>query len=67
MKNEYVDIETLKFLLYDVHNVQDLLTKDRFSEYDKTSLDLFLDSVKTFSDNSLFPFIKEMDEKTSLF
>lgn len=67
MKNEYVDIETLKFLLYDVHNVQDLLTKDRFSEYDKTSLDLFLDSVKTFSDNSLFPFIKEMDEKPAYF
>ena len=67
MKNEYVDIETLKFLLYDVHNVEDLLTKDRFSEYDKTSLDIFLDSVKTFSDNSLFPFIKEMDEKPAYF
>jgi alkylation response protein AidB-like acyl-CoA dehydrogenase len=67
MKNEYVDIETLKFLLYDVHNVHDLLTKDRFSEYDKTSLDLFLDSVKTFSDNSLFPFVKEMDEKPAYF
>jgi len=67
MKNEYVDIDTLKFLLYDVHKTQDLLTKERFTEYDQTSIDIFLDSVKTFSDNSLFPFIKEMDEKPAYF
>ncbi len=67
MKNEYVDIDTLKFLLYDVHRTQDLLTKERFNEYDQTSIDIFLDSVKTFSDNSLFPFIKEMDEKPAYF
>jgi len=67
MRKEYVDIETLKFLLYDVHNVEDLLTKDRYKEYDKTSLDIFLDAVKTFSDNSLFPFIKELDEKPAYF
>ncbi len=67
MKNEYVDIDTLKFLLYNVHNIHELLAKDRFSEYDTTSLDIFLDSVKTFSDTSLFPFIKEMDEKPAYF
>jgi butyryl-CoA dehydrogenase len=67
MKNEYVDIDTLKFLLYDVHSVQDLLSKERFNEHDKTSLDLFIDSVKTFSDTSLFPYIKEMDEKPAYF
>ncbi len=67
MKNEYVDIDTLKFLLYDVHNIQDLLIEERFNEHDKTSLDLFLDSVKTYSDNSLFPYIKEMDEKPAYF
>ncbi len=67
MKNEYVDIDTLKFLLYDVHNIQDLLIEERFNEHDKTSLDLFLDSVKTYSDTSLFPYIKEMDEKPAYF
>ena len=67
MKNEYIDIESLKFLLYDVHKIQDLLVKNRFNEYDKTSIDIFLDSVKTFSDTSLFPFIKEMDEKPAYF
>ncbi|MCF6278876.1 MAG: acyl-CoA dehydrogenase [Flavobacteriaceae bacterium] len=65
--NEYVAIDTLKFLLYNVHQVEELLTKERFADYDKTSLDIFIDSVKTFSDTNLFPFIKEMDEKPSYF
>jgi butyryl-CoA dehydrogenase len=67
MKNEYVDIDTLKFLLFNVHQVENLLSKDRFKEYDKTSIDIFIDSVKSFSDNSLYPYIKDMDEKPSYF
>jgi len=67
MKNEYVDIDTLKFLLFNVHAVENLLIKDRYKEYDKTSIDIFIDSVKSFSDTALFPFIKEMDEKPSYF
>ncbi len=67
MTPDYVDINTLKFFLYNVHQVEDLLQTERFSEYDKTSLDLFLDSIKTFSDTALHPFIKEMDEKPSYF
>ena len=67
MKHEYIDIDTLRFLLYEVHQVESLLQAERFSEYDKTSLDLFLDSIKTFSDKSLHPFIKEMDEKPAYF
>ena len=67
MINEYFDLATLKFLLFQVHDVEDLLKKERFKEYDKTSIDIFIDSVKTFSDTALFPFIKEMDEKPSYF
>jgi butyryl-CoA dehydrogenase len=67
MTHEYVDIDTLKFLLYNVHQVEELLQAERFREYDKTSLDIFLDSIKTFSDTALHPFIKEMDEKPSVF
>ncbi len=67
MKNEYIDIDTLKFLLYHVHNIEDLLDKDRFKEYDKTAIDIFIDSIKTFSDTALFPFIKDMDENPSYF
>jgi len=67
MQNNYVNIDTLKFLLYNVHHTEDLLSRERFSDYDKTALDIFIDSVKTFSDTALFPYIKDMDEKPSYF
>ena len=67
MKHDYVNIDTIKFLLFTVHQTEDLLKAERFKEYDKTAIDIFIDSVKTFSDTSLYPYIKEMDEKPSYF
>ncbi|RZS90464.1 acyl-CoA dehydrogenase [Aquimarina brevivitae] len=63
MAKEYIDIATLKYLLYDVHQLKDVLKQDRFSDHDEASLNMFLDSVKEFSDRELFPYFKEMDEK----
>lgn len=62
MAKEYVDIATLKYLLYHVHGVEKLLSAERFQDYDKDSLDLFLNAIKEFSDRELFPYFKEMDE-----
>tara|TARA_R110001599_G_scaffold41503_2_gene125499 strand:- start:7056 stop:8816 length:1761 start_codon:yes stop_codon:yes gene_type:complete len=53
--------------MYNVHQTEKLLEANRYSAYDKPSIDLLLDSVKTFCDKSLHPFIKEMDEKPSTF
>lgn len=62
MSNKYIDLETLKYILYDVHNLEDLLSRERFEDHDIGSLDLFLESVKEFSDRELYPYFKEMDE-----
>ncbi len=62
MVKAYVDIDTLKYLLYDVHGLESILSYERFQEHDLESLNLFLDSVKEFSDRELFPYIKVMDE-----
>ncbi len=62
MANEYVDISTLKYLLYQVHGLENLLKTERYKDHDLASLDLFLDSVKKFSDRELYPYFKEMDE-----
>ena len=62
MPEKYVDVDTLKYMLYDVHQLDKLLSRKRFEDHDKESLDLFLDSVKEFADRELFPFFKEMDE-----
>ena len=63
MADKYVDIDTLKYMLYDVHRLEDLLGRERFADHDKESLNMFLESTKDFADRELFPFIKEMDEK----
>jgi butyryl-CoA dehydrogenase len=60
---KYMSMETLRFLMYDVHNVGQLFSTERYADYDRESIDIFLDAVKDFSDKELFPYIKEMDEK----
>jgi len=65
--SQYTNLNTIKFLMYNVHQTEKLLVANRYAAYDKPSIDLLLDSVKTFCDKSLHPFIKEMDEKPSTF
>ncbi|WP_445748620.1 acyl-CoA dehydrogenase [Polaribacter sp.] len=62
MSKKYVDIETLKYILYDIHKLENLLTRERFQDHNIESLNLFIDSVKEFSDRELYPYFKEMDE-----
>jgi alkylation response protein AidB-like acyl-CoA dehydrogenase len=62
MADKYVDLDTLKYLLYDVHELEKLLERERFVDHDKESVDMFLDSSKDFADRELFPYFKEMDE-----
>ena len=67
MKNQYASLETLKFLMHQVHPLKDVLGKGRYAAYDQESTDLFLDAIKDFSDTKLFPFIREMDEKPAYY
>ena len=62
MSKKYVDLETLKYILYDIHQLENLLSRERFLDHNMESLDLFIDSVKEFSDRELYPYFKEMDE-----
>lgn len=63
MADQYMSMNVLKYMLYDVHRLNDLLKYPRFSEYDESSTNMFLDTVKDFCDKDCFPYIKEMDEK----
>lgn len=67
MEKQYVDIETLKYLLFQVHDIKDVLSNEKFREYDEDSIEMFVDSVKDFADKEMFPFFKEMDETPAHF
>ena len=65
MANQYIDLDTLKFILYEVHDLQSVLDQARYTDYDQASVELFLNAVKDFSDKELFPFFREMDEQAA--
>ncbi len=67
MAKQYVDMDTLNFLLHQVHNLSEVLEKERYADHDLESMDLFLNSVKDFSDQELFPYFQEMDQKPAVF
>ncbi len=67
MENHYVDINTIKFLLYEVYQLKDHLKQKRFEEYDEASIEIFLNAVKDFSDRELFPYFKAMDDEPAHF
>ena len=59
---KYMSVDTLKWLLNDVHKVKDLFKYERFSDYDEESIDILLDTAKSLADQEFFPIFREMDE-----
>ena len=65
--SQYCDIDHLKFLLEEVHDVQSVLALPRFQEHDKEGMMMLVDSVKEFADKELFPHFTEMDREGGQF
>ena len=65
--SQYLSMETLKFLLHDVHAVHELFAMDRYKEYDAESVDILLDSAKDWADQEFYPYFREMDEQPAVF
>lgn len=63
MDKQYVDLDTLKFLLYDVHDLESVLKEERFQEHDLESSEMYINSVKDFADREMYPCFREMDEQ----
>jgi len=66
MADKYCSIETLKFLLHDVHDLASLFDRPRFNDFDKESIDFIIDSSKDLGDKEFFPYYQEMDEKPAV-
>lgn len=67
MARHYIDLDTLKFLLFSVNDLEGVLGHERYTEYDKESIEMMLEAVKDFSDKELYPYFKEMDEHPAHF
>lgn len=59
----YVCMDTLRFLLFDVHHAEEVFAYSRYQQYNKDMVGLLLDSMKEWADCDFYPVYKEMDEK----
>lgn len=59
----YTSMEHLRFLLFEVHGVQDLFSYNYFSHLDREQVALMIDSAKALADRDMYPYFREMDEQ----
>jgi alkylation response protein AidB-like acyl-CoA dehydrogenase len=63
MAQKFFSESNLKFMLYNVHEVESLATNDYFSDYTRESFDMILDTAKKIATDFMFPLTSEMDKK----
>ena len=64
---EYMNMDTLKFLLHEVNDLSEILKLDRYADYDSESVDMLLNSMKDYTDKVYYPTYREMDEQPCKF
>ena len=64
---DYTDIQNLKFLLFDVLSISEILKLEKHLEFDEGSVEILLDAAKDLADTELHPFIREFDENPAHF
>ncbi len=63
MTKQYISMDNLRFLLYEVHGIQDLLHYKRYEHIGGIDeIDMLINSAKAIADKEMFPFFKTMDE-----
>lgn len=67
MANQYMDMDTLRYLLFDVQGLDEIFDQPRFQDFDREAVELLLESVKAFADKEMFPVFREMDEKPAVY
>lgn len=63
MEKKFYSKEMLQFLMYDVHQTEELTKYDYFSEHDKGSFDMFLEATESIAKEHLLPIFTEMDRQ----
>lgn len=67
MADKYCNVETLKFIMHDVHDIESVLKAERYQDFDTESVNFILDSAKDLADKEFFPYYQEMDEKPAVY
>ncbi len=63
----YINMDTLRYQLFDVHGLANLLGQKRFADFDEDAIRIFLEAVKDYADQELYSCFREMDEQPAHF
>lgn len=58
----FTSMEHLRFLLFDVHHIEELFTHVHFAHLDEEQAWMIIESAKLFAEQEMFPYFKAMDE-----
>lgn len=64
---DYMSIDNLRYLLYEVHDIQEVFKLKKFEDYDQSTVDVLIDSVKDYADKVLYPSFREMDDSPAYY
>jgi butyryl-CoA dehydrogenase len=62
MAEKFFSEKNLRFTLYDVHKVEELLSHEKFNDYNRESFDMILDTAKSIGTDFMYPLYSEMDK-----
>ncbi len=62
-----MSMDNLKFLLNEVHEINEILNYERYSDYDADAVEILLQSTKDLCDKEFYPYYKEMDSDPARF
>lgn len=61
--NKYTSMDHMKFLLQEVHPIEDLLSLPKFSHINWEQVWMMIQAAKTLADRHMAPYFREMDEQ----
>ena len=63
----YTSMEFIRYLLFEIHDVETLFKFEKFSHLDAEQAWMILESAKLFADQEMFPYFKTLDEQPALY
>jgi len=59
---KYTDLNLLKFLMFDVHNISEVLSLPKHSDFDEETINMFIEASMDIADQELYPYFQEFDK-----
>ena len=67
MAEKYVDLNDLRFLIDEVHDLKSIISKPFYQDHNREDIGILINAIKDFADKEMFPSFREMDEQPAYY